>query len=63
MVCALGRVCGGGKHLLGNPVIHGRFNLSLVAFDHAQVIALLRSHNLGGLGTQEPGIKRDHLVV
>jgi hypothetical protein len=55
--------CGGGKHLLRNPIIHRGFDLDLIAFHHAQVVPLLRPHHARRFCAQQPGIERHAVVV
>ncbi len=50
-VQAAGGMCGGGKDLLRNPIVHRSFDVGLIAFDHTEIVAVLGSNSVRGVST------------
>ena len=55
--------CGGGKHLLRNPIINRCFNLGLIALHYAELVAVLCSNRLSCINTQEACVERHNVVT
>ncbi len=61
-VPAAGGGCGGGKHLLRNPIINCGFNLGLIAFDHTDIVAVLGANSLSCVSTQQARVECHGLI-